>query len=335
VALAPSALAQHLEHGLVPAVPAPHRANGDFDEAAQEAYAAWMAKQDIAGVAVWAHTGRGLSLPEETAAAVLSSWRRALPAGKLLIAGAGARPRSRSDRPGSRVTPPADPLGLTNFVIRATLEMAMRARDLGAEAILAYPPVLLADLEDHELRFVDVHAALAEVGLPVLAFYLYEAAGGCRYSHRVLDRILALPHVAGIKVATLDSVATFQDVAARIPPGKLLLTGEDRFLGYSLMIGARSALIGMGAALTNLPAALLSAHGRRDHARFLELSAACDRLGAAAFQDPVDGYVRRMLWLLACQNIVPRDATFDPWGPDVPDWQLQEVERVARDLPAP
>ena len=333
VAQSASSLAKALAHGLVPAVPVPHRADGRYDPAAQDAYAAWMAQQDIAGVAVWAHTGRGLHLSEETAAAVLSSWRRALP-GKVVIAGAGARPRSLSSHPGTRLTPPADPQGRTSFVIQATLEMAARARDLGADAILVYPPVLVADLGDGERRIVEVHAALEEVGLPVLAFLLYEAAGGCPYSHRVLDRILALAHVAGIKVATLDSPRTFQDTASRVPPDKLLITGEDRFLGESLTMGARAALIGMGAAQTGLQAALLAALARGEHERFLRLSSACDRFGAAVFQEPVDGYPRRLLHLLAAQGIIAREAAFDPFGPEVPARQLQEVEKVARDLPS-
>jgi 4-hydroxy-tetrahydrodipicolinate synthase len=330
-----SPLARQLVHGLVPAVPVPHRANGTLDAAAQAAYAAWMARQDVAGVAAWAHTGRGLHLSEETAAAVLASWRRALPGGKVLIAGAGARPRVRPGHPGVRATPPADPRGLTDFVIGATVAMAAQARDLGADAILVYPPSLLAGLTDHDDRIVEVHAALADVGLPAIAFCLYEAAGGCRYSEHALDRILALPHVIGIKVATLDSVVTFQAIAARVPRDKLLITGEDRFLGYSLMMGARSALLGMGAALTGLPAALLVAHASGDCERFVRLAAACDRLGAAAFRDPVDGYIRRMLWLLAVEGVIPREAAFDPWGPPIPVEQLEEVERVAGDLRVP
>ena len=325
-------LAGRLAGGLVPAVPVPHRADGTVDPAAQDAYAAWMAGQDIAGVAVWVHTGRGLHLDEETAAAVFASWRRALPAGKLVIAGAGARPRASGKHPGARVTPPADPLGLTTFVVESTVAMARRARDLGADAILAFPPSLLAHLADHERRIVDVHAALADVGLPVLAFCLYEAAGGCAYSPRVVDQLLALPHVAGVKVATLDSVVTFQGIAARVPAEKLLVTGEDRFLGYSLMMGAGAALIGMGAALTGLTAGLLAALREGDYPRFVRLSSACDRLGAAAFAEPVDGYVRRMLWLLACGGVIPREAAHDPWGPAVPAAQLEAVERVAGEL---
>ena len=49
----------------------------------------------------------------------------------------------------------------------------------------------------------------------------------------------------------------------------------------------------------------------------------------------MDGYPRRMLHLLGAQGVIPRDATFDPFGPDVPAQQLDEVETVARDLQAP
>jgi len=335
VALSASDLAARLAHGLVPAVPVPHRVDGRPDAAAQDAYAAWMAGQGVAGVAVWAHTGRGLHLSEEAAAAVFSSWRRALPAPRLVIAGAGARPLGAPGRAGARLTPPADPAVLTAFVIERTLAMARQARDLGADAILAFPPSLLSRLADRERRIVEVHAALADAGLPVLAFWLYEAAGGCPYGPAVLDRVLAMPHVAGIKVATLDSVVTFQAIAARVPAGKALVSGEDRFLGYSLMMGARSALVGLGAARTAVAAALLAARARGEHERFLRLAAACDRLGAAAFAEPVDGYVRRMLWLLAVDGVIPREAAHDPWGVPVPEEQLAALERVAAELPEP
>src|SRR5438034_643797 len=96
--------------------------------------------------------------------------------------------------------------------------------------------------------------------LPVIAFHLYEAAGGVAYDNQTLHAILALPDVIGIKVATLDSVVTFQRIAGlmRDHPGKLLITGEDRFFGYSLTMGATAALIGIGAALTDLQVALIA-----------------------------------------------------------------------------
>jgi 4-hydroxy-tetrahydrodipicolinate synthase len=133
-------------------------------------------------------------------------------------------------------------------------------------------------------------------------------------------------------VATLDSVITFQRVAAvvRAHPEKLLLTGEDRFLGYSLLLGARAALIGLGAALTDLPAQLLAACARRDWVTFVRLTARCDALGATLFGPPVEGYVRRLLWALAADGVLAPDTCDDPWGPGLPPDERDAVAAAVR-----
>ena len=251
-----------------------------------------MAQQPIAGVAVWAHTGRGPHLSEDQRRVVLEEWRAALP-GKTLVAGAN---------------------GPT---------MAREAKRGGADALLAFP------LRDNPVVF---HDELSEE-LPVIAFYLYAAAGGVDYSDRTLHAILALPGVIGIKVATLDSVMTFQRIAAvmRDHPDKLLITGEDRFLGYSLMMGARAALIGMGAALTDLQAQLIEAKKNEDHDAFLRLSTQLDAFGEATFTAPMEGYIRRMLWALAADGVIPDDACDDPWGPPLPAAEREPVRRAVRE----
>ena len=118
---------------------------------------------------------------------------------------------------------------------------------------------------------------------------------------------------------------------------KLLITGEDRFLGYSLAMGARAALVGMGAALTELQAALLVAFRNGNFAKFVRLSSVCDRFAAAAFASPVAGYVRRMLWALAADGVIPDDACDDPWGPGLPPAErdaVREAVRAAREATA-
>ena len=86
---------------------------------------------------------------------------------------------------------------------------------------------------------------------------------------------------------------TFQRLAAllRAHPDKLLITGEDRFLGYSIMLGRRAALIGMGAALPDLQAGLLRAYADGDWAGFSRCS---DALRPARRGDvhPADGGLR-------------------------------------------
>lgn len=310
-------LRARLDGGLVPAVPVTLDGAGRLHAAAHDAYLRHMSEQPLAGVAVWAHTGRGLMLGRGTAGTVLRDWRAALP-GKVIVAGAGAPPGSS----------PSD-------ATRLSVEMAERAARLGADAVLAYAPVWLRGREDAGSLIVEHHRRLAAVGLPLVLFYLYEEAGGISYPPAVLDELLSMPEVVGIKMATLDSVMTYQDVARRVSgrhPDRLLVTGEDRFLGYSLMRGARAALIGMGAACSRMQAELIRAHVEGDAPRFLELSRLCDVLAEATFVRPLEGYVRRMLWVLAHQGVIPIEAANDPWGPDLPREEFEEVGRVLNEL---
>ncbi|HEY7634239.1 MAG TPA: dihydrodipicolinate synthase family protein [Gemmatimonadales bacterium] len=287
-------LVEHLVWGLLPAVPVPFRGN-ELDAAAQRGYAAWMAAQPIAGVAVWAHTGRGPHLSAEQRRVVLETWREALP-DRVLVAGA------------------------------RDVTMAIEARRGAADALLAFPQ------RDDPVTY---HRRLGRE-LPVIAFYLYQAAGGVAYDDRTLHSILELPEVIGIKVATLDSVMTFQRLAAlmKAHPEKLLITGEDRFLGYSLLLGARAALIGMGAALPDLQSELIRARAAEDWSRFVGLSELCDRFAQATFVEPMEGYIRRMLWAAAAEGAIPASACDDPWGPPVPEAERLAVEQVVRDARA-
>jgi 4-hydroxy-tetrahydrodipicolinate synthase len=289
-----SSLVERLEGGLIPAVPVPFRGQ-EMDGAAQRGYARWMAAQPIAGVAVWSHTGRGPHLSGEQRREVLETWREALP-DRVLVAGA------------------------------RDVTMAIEARRGKADALLAFPQA-----SDP----VGYHRRLSRE-LPVIAFYLYAAAGGVDYDDPTLHAILELPDVIGIKVATLDSVMTFQRIAAvlRDHPSKLLITGEDRFLGYSLLLGARAALVGMGSALADLQADLVRARIAEDWPRFVSLSELCDRFGAATFSHPMEGYIRRMLWAAAAEGALPLESCDDPWGPPLPSSEREAVERAVRDARA-
>ena len=281
-------LLERLEWGLVPAVPVPFR-GAEIDAGAQRAYADWMARQPVAGVAVWAHTGRGPHLTAEQRHVVLETWREALPA-KVVVAGV------------------------------RDVTSAIEARRGRADALLIFPE--RSDPVAHHTRL--------SRELPAIAFYLYEAAGGVAYDEATLHAILDIPGIIGIKVATLDSVMTFQRIAAvmRSQPGKLLITGEDRFLGYSLMLGARAALVGMGAALPDLQAELLRSYAEGDWDTFMRLSQVCDAFSQVTFVEPMEGYIRRMLWAAAADGAIPPDSLDDPWGPALPQAERHAVERM-------
>lgn len=309
-------LRTRLSGGLIAATPVPFDSNGKLHEGAHDSYLRYISRQEVAGVAVWAHTGRGLLLDAETRRRVLKDWRAALPE-KMVIAGVGASSASNPEQ-----------------ATRHTVEMAESAAREGADALLVYPPTWLRENGAREELIVEHHRRVAAVGLPLILFYLYEAAGGISYSPEVLDRLLTLPEVVGIKMATLDSVMTYQDVSRQLQarhPDKLLITGEDRFLGYSLRRGASAALIGMGAVCCDLQAELLRAHMNQDAARFLELSDAVDLLAEALFIRPMEGYIKRLLWALVHLEVIPSEAANDPWGPQLP---VSEFDGIGRTLAA-
>jgi 4-hydroxy-tetrahydrodipicolinate synthase len=314
----PDELKAKLVGGLIPAAPVMFDRNGGFHECAHEAYVSFMSSQPIAGVAVWAHTGRGLLLNEETAQRVMQQWRQAI-ADKPIVAGVGARHKE------------SNPQKATH----ATLAMASTAADSGADALLVYPPSWLMHREHRDSLIVEHHEQLSRLGLPLVLFYLYEAAGGVSYTTNVLDELLTLSNVIGIKMATLDSVMTYQDVARHLQlrhPDKLLITGEDRFLGYSLRRGAKTALIGMGAVCSDLQAELMAAHFAGRAQRFLELSDAVDRLAEVLFIDPMEGYIGRILYALTKLGIISTESANDPWGPALAPSEFENIDRVLNSL---
>jgi 4-hydroxy-tetrahydrodipicolinate synthase len=308
-----------LKGRMIAAVPVPFDRDGRIDRDAQRRYVAHMERQPVDGVAVWAHTGRGLRLSMEQRAQVLLDWRAGFGGGRPLIAAAGASPQA------------AD----WDEAVTSARTMADHAAELGADALLVHPPVLARGMPDEDRKAVEYHAAVARAGLPMIVFYLYEAAGGISYSHGVLEELLARPDVLGIKVATLDSVMTFQDVARLVVerfPGKVLITGEDRFLGYSLMCGAAAALIGMAAACSTIQAALIKSHQEGNTRRFLALNAEVDRFARATFVAPMEGYVQRMLWCLVHEGVIPASSAHDPWGPELPAGEFTRLGDVLAGL---
>ena len=274
-----------------------------------------MAQQPLAGVAVWAHTGRGLMLNRETRSTILRDWPASLPHG-VIVAGTGS---------------------LANDFEKATggsIEMAESAAEVGADALLVYPPTWLRAHPRRDQLILDHHYRLAKMGLPLVLFYLYEDAGGILYSPAVLDELLSLPEVVGIKMATLDSVMTFQDISRKLRehhPEKLLITGEDRFLGYSLRRGATAALIGMGAICCDLQAELIRANVTGNAAEFLALSDLVDRLAETIFVQPMEGYIKRLLCALVHLGVIPLEADNDPWGPVL---SSEEFDNIGRTLEA-
>jgi 4-hydroxy-tetrahydrodipicolinate synthase len=311
-------LVEQLRGTLLPAVVTPMDTDGVIAYDALSAYAGRLASESIGGVAVWAHTGRGLYLSPGDRSKVLETWRQAT--GVPIVAGVGV-PRSE---PAQTLQEAAD----------ATVAMAVQAAAGGADAVMVYPLAALGGLPDGHARAVALHERVtAESGLPLVGFYLHGEAGGYPYPPELIRDLLSLDAMLGVKTATLDRAIGCQDaIWAGRGTGKLLITGEDRMFGPSFMWGADTALVGIAAAQVELSAAVLRTWTSGDHSGFLTASDRLDRFAAATFYAPIEGYVQRMLWAAVWEGLIPEDAAHDPYGPDLPAQQRELVVRCLEEL---
>ena len=315
-----------LHHRLIPALPVPFTSEGVIHHESHVRMSEYIYSMPTAGVAVWAHTGRGLYLSENQRAEVLTHWRENLPQ-HIIIAGAGCAANIAGDH-----------ITSDDEYIKRAIEMASHAKSLGADAILCHPPTRFRNLSEREAEdaIIEYHLSIANVGLPIILFYLYEAAGGIRYSERVLRELFKLPKVLGIKIATLDSVMTYQDLVQtirNIDSEVMILSGEDRFFGYSLMMGAESALVGMGSALTSLQADMMTSYFAENFIDFQYRSQWVDRFSMATFRAPMEGYINRMLYALSWLGVVSQDAIYDPWGPALGEHEFDAIADFLTALP--
>ena len=297
------------------ATPVPAQKNFQIDSDSLHHYAQWLFQKPVGGVALNAHTGRGLHWAEAQRALILETWAAHRPPGKTIIAAVGA---------------PHQPADFAS-ALSAARDMAQQAADLGADALMVHPPTFLkGDDQVWQKTFAFHQAVLESVQIPGVLFYLYEDAGGLSYPNDLLDDLLTLPQVLGIKVATLDSVMTFQQIAGimRLHRGKKLITGEDRFLGYSLMAGAQAALIGMASAFTEPQSAMINAYQASDYARFMKLSAIVDAFAQTTFAKPLEGYIARMLACLVHEGVLKPENANDPFGPTLDPAEFARIGTI-------
>jgi 4-hydroxy-tetrahydrodipicolinate synthase len=292
----------------------PFDASGTPDVDAAGPYAASLVRDGAGGLAVGAHTGRGVLLDGATRQALVRTVRDAVDV--PVVAGIG--PASGS------------PSTVEHTLTRAAEEMATA----GADALMLYPVP-----RDAHPDVPALHTAVARAsGLPVIAFVLYEAASGHRYSTDLARRLVATEGVLGVKLAVLDDAVACQDIltACRAErPDAVLFTGEDRMFGPSLMWGADAALVGIAAAVPGVTVDVLDAWTQGRHSDFVVASARADALGALVFRSPVDTYVQRMAWLAAWEGRLPRDLCHDPVGTTEDEGRfLAAAERILGAVPA-
>lgn len=147
------------------------------------------------------------------------------------------------------------------------LERADAAAAAGADALVLSPPIYFHHRAD---EIVAHYAALADVGLPVVAYNIP------RYSNPITpglaDALADLDHVVGIKDSSGDLAMLEHLVAiAARRPGFAVAQGDETRLAAGLDLGAHGIVPGTGNIAPGLPLALMAAHRAGDAAEVARL----------------------------------------------------------------
>ncbi|TDD04415.1 dihydrodipicolinate synthase family protein [Nonomuraea deserti] len=296
-----AALRDRLRGTLIAAAATPMTGSGEVDLGVVSRYFARLVADGATGLAVLAHTGRGPFLTPGIRAAVIERAAACADAGDVpVLVGVGGGPDT------------SDPA-----------EQARVAAGLGADGVLVFPSE-----GDRAALHEEVWQAAR---LPMIAFDLYTRP--CPPG--VLREILRHPGVAGLKTALLsDAIGCQRAIALARESGRLAITGEDRMFGPSLLWGAEAALVGIAAAAVEVTAEVLRAFREPGLRAFEQASGRLDRLAAATFTEPMEGYVQRMLWLAAAEGSIPATHAHDPHGPGLPDRERLELQAQDFSLPS-
>ncbi len=258
-----------------------------------------LAPARVDGIALGTFPGEGSRISAESWERLLAAGREGLDDRQIVIASVGAS---------SEVRRPEE-------VNAAARNQAALVAKQGGHLVLVQPPTAIRGRPERDRLVLEYHSEVAEAGLPLLISIRREVSGGIAYPPEVLAQLLARPEVVGLEIATFDAITIFQQVEAlarEFAPEKVVISGEERFLGYSLMCGAQAALVGISAAYPERVGELLEAHRSGDADRFLKRSIEIDALARPIFRAPFDGSSRRLIQALIGLGKLPI-AAFDDY----------------------
>ncbi|HXF56101.1 MAG TPA: dihydrodipicolinate synthase family protein [Actinomycetota bacterium] len=268
--------------GLIAATVTPMREDLSIDEPSLRRYLRWVADQGVVGVAVNVDTGEGPHLYPEERLRVL----------EIAL-----------EEVGDRVTVVA---GLAATFTEQAVEVARQTAKLGPHALLVFPiPAYQGEPLDPEVP-ASYHRAVADVGVPLIAFQLQPALGGVTFSREAIERIMGVPGVVAIKEASFDA-RRFLEVTRLVhglPEPKLVLNGNDNFLLEAYLLGADGALLGFGTLAVREQVDMFEAVRARDFERAFALAGRLQALCDVIFAPPVRDYRARLKHALVLLGVI-------------------------------
>jgi len=220
--------------------------------------------------------------------------------------------------------------GLIAGSTRDAVRWGRTLADTGADALAVFPPfpTFLGNPVPSEMIY-RYHAAVAGVGLPLIAFQ-FPKAFGPDFPPDTLARLATIPQVIGLKEASFDTPKTVETVAtARTLPRRLgILTGSDTFICEAMVLGCDGALIGFAGTATAELVDMQASVERRDYARAFAIWERLGPLARYCWRAPIRDYRPRMKEVLRMQGLIPH-ATVRAPQLGVDDAERAELRRLA------
>jgi 4-hydroxy-tetrahydrodipicolinate synthase len=294
-------------HGIYAANVCPMRDDGAIDENALAGHVEGLARVDgLKGLLINGHAGENFALDRAESRRVIEIGRQAVGERLLLVAGVNAED---------------------------SREAAARAGDAeaaGADAAMIFPPYSWA--LGHDLRIVLTHHRLiAEAtGLPLFLFQAAVGAGRMAYGADVLEALLELPRVVGIKEGSWETAAyeATRRLVKLARPEVAVMASGDEHLFPCFVLGSEGSLVSLAAVIPEPIIALERAVRAGDLARAQTLHAAIQPLANAIYGRPPGFYATaRLKAYLARLGRIPLPACRAPID-RLPREEIEALERV-------
>lgn len=295
--------------GMVPAAVLPMTVDYQPDYGAYARYLEWLIAENAVSLAINMDTGEGPQLTVEER-------RRAAEVAVEVAAGT--------------CTVVAGVMGSTTA---GAVELAKIYRNAGVDGLVVFPNAAFRNDPLDPRIPVDYHRTIAEeTGLPIILFQLAPVFGGVNFTRETLLYLLEIPQVVAIKEASFDAqyfafTKETLDMAGR---PITLLTGNDRFITESFLLGAEGALLGFGAIGCGMVADMIQAFTIGDYESGVAMKPRVQGFADVIYADPVLDYRARCKVALAHIGVLTRDQTYV--RPPLLQITPEESEHIGRAL---
>ena len=207
----------------------------------------------------------------------------------------------------------AEAIGRTHVVVSGVLaeasdEAALHGADAaaaGADAVLVFPPFSWALSQDDTMAVTHHERIAAAARIPMM---LYQAGVSSAMAYRpdVLERLVRLPSVVGIKEGSWESAAydRHRAIVARAAPHVAMMASGDEHLLSCFALGSEGSLVSLAALMPAEIVALDRAVGRGDLAAARALHARIQPLATVIYGLAPTGHATARL--KACMVLLGR-----------------------------